>query len=139
MRRNKSKTNQEPNMPRRPVTPTPGTPRPMPIVPPQMPMPIMPYQPEMPYQAPMPPNMTPDVGRPQVPPVMQDTLYLQGYLKSVIGEKMRVDFLIGTNTLVDKAGTLMSVGIDHIVLQEAESDDLLVCDLYSIKFVKIFY
>jgi len=72
------------------------------------------------------------------PPVMTDTDYLQGYLRTLIGRYIKVEFLIGTNMLMDREGTLMEVGIDHIVLREPQTDDLLVCDLYSIKFVEVF-
>jgi len=41
--------------------------------------------------------------------------------------------------LVDREGTLVAVGASYVILQEAETDDLLLCDIYSIKFVKIYY
>lgn len=84
------------------------------------------------------PNIpTPDRNEPRLPPVVRDQEYLQGYLMTLIGEYVRVDFLIGTNTFIDKEGRLLDVGVDYIVLQEAESDDYVVGDLYSIKFVKV--
>ncbi|MBS4537235.1 hypothetical protein GOQ27_02115 [Clostridium sp. D2Q-11] len=114
-----------------------------------LPMPTRNMQNNMPYYGyPMPnnPNMPnqerpdmpmPDRGAPEAPPVMRDTEYLQGYLNTLIGEFVRIDFLIGTNTFIDKAGTLMEVGIDYVVLLEQETDDYIVGDLYSIKFVKV--
>lgn len=73
------------------------------------------------------------------PPVLTNTEFLQGYLRTIIGRYVKIDFLIGTNTFIDREGTLIDVGVDHVVLREAETDDLLVCDLYSIKFVKVYF
>lgn len=118
---------------------TPGIPRPqrpmmpMPDMQPQMPMPFYPYQ-----SPPTAPTPQPDLRREEGPPVLTDTEFLQGYLRTLIGKFVRVDFLIGTNTFIDKAGTLLDVGVDHIVLQEPETDDKVIADLYSIKFVKVF-
>ncbi len=101
----------------------------------QMPFPYVAYQP--------PGTGTPYVSQPdsdrQLPvPVMNEN-YIQGYLQTIKGKYVKVDFLIGTNTFIDREGTLIDVGIDYIVLREPETDDLLLCDMYSIKFVKIFY
>lgn len=71
-------------------------------------------------------------------PVEQDIAYTQGYLRENIGKKVRVEFLIGTNMLTDRVGTLVEVGISYIVIIPAETDDLLMCDIYSIKFVTIY-
>jgi len=65
--------------------------------------------------------------------------YVPGYLRTQIGRRVKVEFLIGTNMLIDREGTLMEVGASYIILQESETDDLLLCDLYSIKFVEFFY
>lgn len=70
------------------------------------------------------------------------TLYNDEYLNSVlqkfIGQKVQVEFLIGTNTLLDRTGYLLEVGSNYILLNELEQDDILVCDFYSIKFVRVF-
>lgn len=79
----------------------------------------------------VPMNMTPTT--------LESTYYIAGLLRTFIGERMRVQFLIGTNgPLVDINGTLMEVGANYIILQPIESDDLMVCDLYAIKFVTVF-
>ena len=64
--------------------------------------------------------------------------FTQGYLRTQIGSKVRVEFLIGTNSLQDRRGTLVYVGISYIIIQEEETDDLLLCDIYSIKFVTFY-
>ena len=70
---------------------------------------------------------------------LQSTQYFNGFLRTQIGKKVTVDFLIGTNTLVDKTGTLLGVGANYILINEIETDDLLICDFYTIKFVKVYY
>ncbi|MBS4534606.1 hypothetical protein GOQ29_03150 [Clostridium sp. D2Q-14] len=90
---------------------------------------------DMPTPAPEVPR--PDRPRPEMPPVITDREYLQGYLNTLIGQFVRVDFLMGTNTFMDRSGYLLDVGVDYIVLQEPESDDYQIADLYSIKFVRV--
>ncbi len=70
-------------------------------------------------------------------PVIQDVNYTQGFLRTQIGRRMLVSFLIGTNTYQDRTGVLERVGISYIILREPEGSELL-CDIYSIKFVRIF-
>lgn len=67
-----------------------------------------------------------------------DVEYTQGYLKTQIGKRIKVEFLIGTNMLIDREGTLIDVGISYIVIREVDTNDLLLCDIYSIKFVRFF-
>ena len=73
----------------------------------------------------------------QVPTTLQSTLFTPGFLRTQIGKRMRVEFLIGTGTLLDRTGTLLSVGASYILLRMVESDDIMMCDIYSIKFVTI--
>jgi len=70
-------------------------------------------------------------------PVM-DTEYTQGWLRTQIGKRVKIEFLIGTNMLVDREGTLLDVGISYVIINEVETDDLLLCDIYSIKFVRVY-
>lgn len=70
-------------------------------------------------------------------PIQQDINYTQGFLRTQIGRRMLVSFLIGTNTYQDRTGVLEKVGISYILLKEPEGTELL-CDIYSIKFVRIF-
>jgi len=74
---------------------------------------------------------------PQTP--VLDIDYTQGYLKTQIGRHIKVEFLIGTNMMIDREGTLVDVGISYIIIREVETDDLLLCDIYSIKFVRFYY
>jgi hypothetical protein len=73
-----------------------------------------------------------------VPPPTIGTEYTQGYLRTQIGKRMRVTFLLGTNIIQDRTGVLNQVGISYIILIDDESQNLELCDIYSIKFVNIF-
>jgi len=70
---------------------------------------------------------------------IMDIAYTQGYLKTQIGRRVKIEFLLGTNMLVDREGTLLSVGASYLTIREVETDDILLCDLYSIKFVRFYY
>jgi len=98
--------------------------------------PVMPYTPS-PYTKPSGPSLTP-TPREELrnrENVYTDPLYTQGYLAENIGKYIKIEFLIGTNMLVDREGILKEVGISYIVIQQPRTDDLLLCDIYSIKFV----
>lgn len=71
-------------------------------------------------------------------PVVLDTQYTQGYLRTQIGKRVRITFLLGTNTLQDRVGILRSVGISYVILREADTNTDVLGDMYSIKFVDIF-
>lgn len=76
-------------------------------------------------------------GMVQVPQTVQNVLFTPGFLRTQIGRRVRVEFLIGTNNLTDRTGTLVAVGASYIIIRPIESDDLMLCDIYSIKFVTI--
>lgn len=71
------------------------------------------------------------------PEIMTNNIYTPAFLREQIGKLVRVEFLIGTNNLVDRVGILQDVGASYILLQSIESNTLLYCDIYSIKFVTI--
>lgn len=100
---------------------------------PQMPMMSqdtqMPQTPQMPMQ---------DMSQSGMPLGVMDIEFTQGYLRSQIGSKVKVEFLIGTNMLIDREGLLVDVGVSYIIINETETDDLLLCDIYSIKFVRFY-
>lgn len=73
----------------------------------------------------------------QVPVTVESTLFTPGFLRTQIGRRIRVEFLLGTNLLTDRTGTLVAVGASYILLRPIDSDDLMMCDIYSIKFVTI--
>jgi hypothetical protein len=137
-----------------PMLPQPGfigqTPTGTPAGPQYGPMPlqqlgIMPQPGMMPQQAPgafIPPSqdLAPITPWNQPIPVTTESLqYMNGFMRTQIGRRVTIEFLIGTNTLVDKTGTLLAVGANYVLINEIESDDILLADFYSIKFIKFYY
>ena len=73
-------------------------------------------------------------------PITTESLqYLNGFMRTQIGRRVQVQFLLGTNTLTDRTGTLLGVGANYILINESDTDDLLACDFYNIKFVRVYY
>ena len=71
-------------------------------------------------------------------PTELGTEYTQGYLKTIIGKRVKIFFLIGTNIIQDRDGILTDVGISYVIIRELETNYLILCDIYSIKFVTIY-
>ena len=71
------------------------------------------------------------------PEMLTNNIYTPAFLRENIGKLMRVEFLIGTNNLTDRIGILEDVGASYILLRSLESDTLVYCDIYSIKFITI--
>jgi hypothetical protein len=65
--------------------------------------------------------------------------YMNQFLSTQIGKKIKAEFLIGTGMLVDKTGILVDVGANYIIINETATDDYVACDYYSLKFVTIYY
>ena len=74
---------------------------------------------------------------PNSPEILTNNIYTPAFLREQIGKLMRVEFLIGTNNLTDRIGVLEDVGASYILLRSVESNNLVYCDIYSIKFVTI--
>ena len=71
------------------------------------------------------------------PEILTNSIYTPAFLREQIGKLMRIEFLIGTNNMVDRIGVLQDVGASYILLRSVENDSLVYCDIYSIKFVTI--
>ena len=83
-------------------------------------------------------GMLPGMGT-ETPVTVQSPYYTAGFLRNFIGKNVRIEFLLGTaGATSDRVGTLLEVGASYIVIQPLLTDDLLMCDLYSIRFVTIF-
>lgn len=61
--------------------------------------------------------------------------YNQGYIKTLIGKRIRLVFLLGESIIQDRVGICEQVGIDYVILRDTENNSLLMCDAFSIKFV----
>lgn len=71
------------------------------------------------------------------PEILTNNIYTPAFLRQQIGKLVRVEFLIGTNNLVDRIGILQDVGASYILLRALESNNTIYADIYSIKFVTI--
>jgi len=115
-----------------------------PQTPPQPQMPMKPFQPMA--------GMTGMAGLPVVPPLglpSQETMvregppplanaeYIPGFLARNIGKFVKAEFILGSNQYVDKTGRLMAVGVNYFVLQDNVSRAMIMCDLYSVRFVTL--
>ena len=82
---------------------------------------------------------------PLLPPGYQETLdynslqYANGFYRTQIGRYVRVDQLLGSNTMTAQEGFLIGVGYNYIILQEGFTDNILVVDIYSIKNMYVYY
>lgn len=71
------------------------------------------------------------------PELLTNNIYTPAFLRENIGKLMRVEFLIGTNTLTDRIGILEDVGASYILLRSLQSNEITYADIYSIKFITI--
>ncbi|KRQ87388.1 hypothetical protein ABG79_00726 [Caloramator mitchellensis] len=74
----------------------------------------------------------------QMEPTLKDIAYTQAWLRTQVGKRVKIEFLIGTQMWIDKEGTLLEVGISYVVLRESSTNHKVMCDLYSIRFVTVF-
>jgi tetrahydromethanopterin S-methyltransferase subunit F len=74
----------------------------------------------------------------EMEPTINDINYTQGYLRTLIGKRVRITFLIGTGILTDRVGFIESVGVSYIIIRQEGTTVRILCDIYSIKFVDIF-
>ena len=72
-----------------------------------------------------------------IPESLKNTVYTPAFLKKYIGRLVKVEFLIGSTFLEDRTGILLEVGASYIVLRAVQDNNLLYCDIFSIKFVTI--
>ena len=64
---------------------------------------------------------------------------LNDLMRTQVGRSASIQFLIGSNNLVEKSGIILAVGDDYILLNEDETGRILVCDFYNIRFVTLNY
>ncbi len=73
-------------------------------------------------------------------PVTAESIqYLNSLMRTQIGRRVSVQFLIGSGGMVEKSGYLLAVGANFILLNEIGTRSVLSCDFYSIKFVTFYY
>lgn len=73
-------------------------------------------------------------------PVTAESLqYLNGFLRTQIGRRVSIDFLVGSNSIITKSGFLLGVASNYILINELDTNDLTTCDFYNIKFIRFYY
>ena len=83
-------------------------------------MPIMPYN--QPY------------------PVTGESIeYLNGFLRTQLGRRVKLEFIVGASNLESRDGILLAVGANFILINPENSNDLMTCDFYNLKFVTFYY
>lgn len=68
------------------------------------------------------------------PPSVMDPGYIPGYLRTQIGKRVRAEFVF-ENLYLDKTGVLRDVGYNYFVLEDNATGAMIMCDLYSARFV----
>ena len=65
--------------------------------------------------------------------------YLNGFIRTQIGRRVSIDFLIGSGTTVTKTGYLLAVAQNYLLINELDTNDVTACDLYTMKFIRFYY
>ncbi len=73
-------------------------------------------------------------------PVTQESIqFLNGFIRTQIGRRVSIDFLVGSNQIVTKNGFLVGVATNYILINELDTNDITACDFYNIKFIRFYY
>lgn len=75
------------------------------------------------------------------PPNTTREFYMESFfevLERSLGYYVTCEFLIGTNSLVERSGILYASGNNFLTLQEGPDGPYMVCDIYSLKFVTVY-
>jgi hypothetical protein len=70
------------------------------------------------------------------PETLTNTSFLPAYLSQYIGHWIRADFFIG-ESIEQRVGVLHEVGASYFIIEAIEPQTLIVCDMFSVKFVTI--
>jgi hypothetical protein len=133
--------------PAAPASPDPPT-APSPADPPGLPTSPeselnFPTSPVLPKDQPAAPDL-PVPANPLLPPDYSSVMdyeglqYMNGYLRTQISKNVQVEFLVGSSHIEVKSGKLIGVGLNYILLENAETGDVSACDFYNIKFCRSF-
>ena len=82
---------------------------------------------------------------PLLPPQYSEILdynslqYMNGVFRTQIGKYVKVNQLVGSNNIQEHDGFLIGVGINYIVLQEYDNNNIMFIDFYGIKNMYTYY
>lgn len=83
-------------------------------------------------------QMITDFSKPY-PVTAESIQYLNGFIRTQIGRRVQVEFLMGNAELITKDGFLLGVGANYILINEIGTNDITACDFYNIKFIRFLY
>lgn len=69
---------------------------------------------------------------------MCGSMGVTNYLCSQTGKYVKLEFLFGENTHMEKMGILRQVGKDFVAIQENGTNNIIVCATNKIKFINIY-
>ncbi len=65
--------------------------------------------------------------------------FLNGFIRTQIGRRAQIQFLVGSTDIVEKDGFILGVGSNYILINEIGTNDITACDFYNIKFIRFLY
>lgn len=65
--------------------------------------------------------------------------YANGFYRTQIGRFVRIEQLMGSNTIENKEGYLIGVGLNYIILQEMSTGNIQIIDFYGVKSMYVYY
>ncbi len=65
--------------------------------------------------------------------------FLNGFIRTQIGRRAEIQFLVGSTDIVEKDGFILGVGSNYILINEIGTNDITACDFYNIKFIRFLY
>ncbi|QHI71377.1 hypothetical protein [Aminipila terrae] len=65
--------------------------------------------------------------------------YINEFFHSQVGRYVQIDCFVGSDEILSKYGYLVGVGSDYILLQDIEFNQIISIDLWSIKFMYVYY
>ncbi len=64
--------------------------------------------------------------------------YMNGFLRTQIGKECLVMMVLGASgNVISRLGYLIGVGVNYLLLQDPCSEEILVCDFYSVRMVQL--
>ena len=62
--------------------------------------------------------------------------YMNGYLRTQIGNYVEANFLVGSTNVTVVFGRLAGVGLNYILIEDTATGDVIACDFYNLKFLR---
>lgn len=63
---------------------------------------------------------------------------MNGYLAAQVGKHIMAHFVAGGSNVFEVDGILQKVGKNYMVVKDIQNGDLITCDFYCVRFVRIY-